>query len=357
MKSIQFSHPGTPSEVLTCVESERPKPGQGEVIVRMLASPINPSDLMFVRGQYTIPTSSPGFPGFEGVGVVDESGGGLRGRLMAGRRVVVLNRTGGNWAEYAVVRSDSVIPVSRGLSDEQAATFFVNPATAWIMSQEVLCVPRGEWLVQTAAASSVGQMIVRLGKKQGFRTFSIVRRAEQAALLQRLGADRVVVFDGARDSPEMLRQAVRDALGVAGIRFAIDAVGGATGSAVAQFLGPGGHLLVYGTLSGSPLEISSRALMTVGSRIEGFWLGQYMSRATLWFRLRLVRRLTGLIQGGVLNSQIRQSFPLQEIGQAAAAAEQLQDSGKILLRMSSNCGRSGTELTSAIPEDCRKATG
>lgn len=332
MKAIQFQQTGEPSGVLTCTNVEKPKPASGEVLVRMLASPVNPSDLMYIRGNYTVPAVCPATPGFEGVGVVEESGGGLRGSLFKGKRVVVASRRGGNWGEYNIVPASQVIPVSRNLSDEQAATFLVNPATAWVMTQEVLKLGRGEWLLQTAASSSLGRMIIRLGRQMGFRTLNVVRRADHVAALKSLGADSVVVFDCASDSPDKLRAAIREATGQPAITKAIDAVSGATGSAVVQCLGEAGHLLVYGTLSNQPLQFSSRTLMTNGSRVEGFWLGLHMMAMSLPRKLMLIRRLTHLIESGVLASTVRKTYPLQQISDAVRDAESSAE-GKILISM------------------------
>jgi NADPH2:quinone reductase len=336
MNTIQFQQPGDPATVLKTVNLERPVPRPGEVLVRMLATPINPSDLMYIRGRYTVPAHCPATPGFEGVGIVEASGGGLRGRLMKNRRVVVLNRRGGNWAEYAVVPATEVIPVSSSISIEQAATFFVNPATAWVMTREVLKVPQGQWLIQTAAGSALGRMIIRLGRDRGFRTFNIVRRESQAEELRRLGADHVEVFDESKNTPEKLNASIRKTISVAGLGagFVIDAVGGATGSALVQCLGQKGRMLTYGTLSNEPIEFSPRVLMTTSASVEGFWLGSYMSNVSLLFKLRLVHRLTTLIQSGVLSTEIAQSFSLDQITDAVKAAEDSSVPGKILLRIS-----------------------
>ena len=258
MKAVRFASPGTPESVLRTESIEKPVPAHGEVLVRMLATPVNPSDLMFVRGQYTIPAECPATPGFEGVGVVEQSGGGLRGRLFRGMRVAVLNRRGGNWAEFAVVPSEEVIPLSGQLSLEQAATFFVNPATAWVMTREVLKVPQGQWLLQTAAGSSLGRMIIRLGKHCGFRTFNVVRRAAVADELRGIGADHVEVFDGTEKEAEGFVRNIRGVVGSEGLRYAVDAVGGSTGSAVVRSLAVGGRMLAFGTLSGQPLQFSPR---------------------------------------------------------------------------------------------------
>ena len=118
--------------------------------------PINPSDLLFIRGQYGRRPELPATAGFEGAGVVDEAGPGLLGRMRVGRRVAVLHGLGGSWQEYAIVPARQVVPVPRALPDEQAACFFVNPATALIMTRSVLRVSRDRWLLQSAAGSAVG---------------------------------------------------------------------------------------------------------------------------------------------------------------------------------------------------------
>ena len=123
-----------------------PEPGRGEVLVRMLASPVNPSDLMTIRGTYGKRPSLPFTPGYEGVGVVEQSGGGLLANLRRNRRVVVLNSLTGNWAQRAVVPAQQVVPVPADLPVEQAATFFINPVTAWVMLKKVLAIPAGGWL-------------------------------------------------------------------------------------------------------------------------------------------------------------------------------------------------------------------
>src|SRR2546429_1200172 len=132
MKAIVFDRFGDPAEVLQVRDLPMPELGPGQVRVRMLYSPINPSDLMVVRGEYGRLPDLPATPGFEGVGVVDASGGGLLARLRLGRRVAVLNGTGGNWQEYVIVPAKQVVPVPYQLKDEQAATFFVNPASALV---------------------------------------------------------------------------------------------------------------------------------------------------------------------------------------------------------------------------------
>src|SRR5438552_1911409 len=191
MKAIIFDRFGDPEEVLQVRDVPMPEPGRGQVRVRMIAAPINPSDLSVVRGQYGRLPQLPATPGFEGVGVVEASGGGLLGWRVKGKRVAVLNGAGGNWQEHVVIPAKQAVPVPDDLPDEQVASFFVNPATALVMTQNVLRVPAGAWLLQTAAGGALGRMVIRLGKHARFRTINVVRRREAMAELKQLGADEV----------------------------------------------------------------------------------------------------------------------------------------------------------------------
>jgi NADPH2:quinone reductase len=328
MRSIIFSTFGEPAEVLTVRERPVPDLGAGEVRVRMLASPVNPSDLLTVRGQYARLPKLPATPGFEGVGIVDSAGPGLLGRFLIGKRVAALNSRTGSWAEFAIVAAKQAIPLSKSLPLEQAAMFFVNPATAFVLTRKVLAIPAGEWLLQTAAGSALGRMIIRLGRRFGFKTVNVVRRSEQVAELKALGGDVVIA-----DAGSGLREQVRSATGGRGVRCAVDAVGGATGAATAGCLAPGGRLVLYGTLSGEPLPLSPRDLIATSATIEGFWLGDWMARQNLIGKLKLVRTITGLMLEGVLVSEVGQSFPLESIADAVRAAERVGRGGKVLLKI------------------------
>ena len=127
MKAIRFELFGDPAEVLRVVDLPTPEPGANEVRVRMIASPINPSDLLTIRGKYGVMPSLPFIPGYEGVGVVDKAGPGLIGKFLVGRRVAVLSQTGGNWAEYTVVPALRVVPVPQGSSRRAGGVVLRQP--------------------------------------------------------------------------------------------------------------------------------------------------------------------------------------------------------------------------------------
>jgi NADPH:quinone reductase-like Zn-dependent oxidoreductase len=334
MKAIVFDRFGDPAEVLQVRDLPITQPGPGQVRVRMTYSPINPSDLSVVRGQYGRLPALPATPGFEGAGVVEATGGGFLGNRRLGRRVAVLNAKGGNWQEYVIVPAKQVVPVPHQVVDEQAATFFVNPASALAMIQYVLKVPRGAWLLQTAAGSALGRMVIRLGRHLGFRTINVVRRREQAQELLQAGGDAVIC-----SCEESIEEWVQKITGGQGVLYALDAVGGATGVAVVKSLAAGGRLLLYGTLSGEPIQLDPRALMTGSRKIEGFWLSNWVSRQSLVTMMLLFRRINKLLAAGILTSDVGASFAMEDIHSAVAEAQKPGRHGKILLRLNATLTR------------------
>lgn len=328
MKRVVFDRPGPPAEVLR-VEDDvpAPEPRRGEVLVRMLASPINPSDLMYIAGKYGMKPRLPATPGFEGVGIVEASGGGALGWLRKGKRVAVINDRIGNWGEYTITKARQVVPVPDDLADDQAATFFVNPATAVIMTRQVLRVGRNEWLLQSAAGGELGKMVIRLGKKDGFRTLNVVRRREQVDELKKLGADEVIVES---DGP-LPEQVARITSG--GVYHAIDPVGGATGSAVIASLAPGGRCLLYGSLTDEPVSIHPRHAIGNGIRVEGFWLGAWARQSGVLTMLKLFRQVGALMREGVLQSTFAATYSLEDVRKAVEHAAAPGKGGKVLLRI------------------------
>ena len=333
MRGVIFEEFGEPADVLGMRDLPEPRPGPGEVRVRMLASPVNPSDLLTVRGSYGVRPALPATPGFEGVGIVEEAGGGLLGKLLVGKRVAALNRGGGNWSEQVVIRAKEAIPLARDLPLEQAAMFFVNPAAAFVMTRLVLKIPPGCWLMQTAAGSALGRMVIRLGKRFGFRTLNVVRREEQCDDLKQLGGDAVLAFDPERHDEAQFREQITEITEKRGVPFAIDAVGGRTGSAAVTCLGDGGRMLVYGTLTDDNLSFSPRHLMGPTACMEGFWLARWMEKQAMWRKLRLVKQITGLMREGVLVTDVGRCFPLEQIVDAVREAEKTGRGGKVLLRI------------------------
>lgn len=326
MKAVVFERFGEPSEVLKVKDVPTPEPGPGEVRVRMIASPVNPSDLLVVRGRYGVLPTLPATPGFEGVGVVDAVGPGLMGKLVKGKRVTVINSAGGNWAEYAVIPWRQARPMPSDLSDDQVASFFVNPATVLAMVKHVLEVPRGEWLLQSAAGSALGKMIIRYCKNEGIRTINVVRRHEAMAELNALGGDVLLCSADAPVNEQVLKVTNGE-----GVHYAIDPVGGDTGTQVFDSLAADGKLVLYGTLSNEPVRIDSRRMIAGKRLVQGFWLGHWMRERSIPFALLFFREIAGQIRSGVLATEVGGRFPLEAVVDAARAAEVPGKPGKVLL--------------------------
>jgi NADPH2:quinone reductase len=189
-------------------------------------------------------------------------------------------------------------------------------------------VPRGGWLVQSAAGSALGRMIIRLSKVDGFRTVNLVRRREQGDELRRLGADEIICT-----SEESIAERVKAITAGAGARYALDCVGGDTGAGIARALGEEGHMLIYGTLSNEPIAVDPRIMITTGARIEGFWLGKWARAQGPLKMLKVFGQINRLMKEGVLTSDIGATFPLDEVQSAVKQAEQVARGGKVLLRI------------------------
>lgn len=328
MKCVRFRGYGDPAKVLAAEECPAPEPGPEEARVRMVASPVNPSDLLYVRGLYAgVRAQFPARAGFEGVGIVDALGPGAHD-FACGQRVSVVNGQGGNWAEYALVSERDLIPVAADVPDEQAASFVINPASAILMLHHVLAVPRGEWLLQSAAGSQLGRMMIGLAKRAGIRTINIVRRREAAAGLKQLGADAVVV---STDGP--IDEQVRDITGPDGVRYAIDPVAGETGTQMFKALHEEGRMLVYGSLTGEPIRVGDDPGYILAGRrvVEVFWLGYWLPRLEKEARRQLMDAIAGLVRDRILETSPGPRYSLDQIGAAVTQAESVGHEGKVLL--------------------------
>jgi NADPH2:quinone reductase len=324
MRSVRFHEFGNPAEVLRVEEVERPGAGAGQVLVKMRARPINPSDLLTVRGLYGSLPVPPATPGVEGMGEVAEVGEGV-GHLRAGQRVIPLG-VAGTWQEFIVAPAAQLIPVPDAVSDQTAAQFVVNPLTAWIMAVEELDVQPGEWLLQTAAGSTLGRVVLQIAKQRGFKTINVVRRREQADELKSLGADEVICTDD-EDIPER----VREITGKEGLRKAIDAVGGETGAAVVRALGRGGVMLVYGLLSGRPMPIDGGRMIFASTTVRGFWLGEWMRSAPPARQQAVTGAMLRAMATQEIVPPVEAEYPLSDILAAVEHSERPGRSGKVLL--------------------------
>lgn len=325
MRALRFARFGEPSEVLRLEEIPRPEPGPGQVRVRLTHRPINPSDLYTIRGTYGHLPRLPASPGFEGAGRIDALGEDVR-HWQIGDRVIPLSGDGGTWREYGLVAADRLLPVAPAVSDQSAAQFVVNPVTAWVMLEEELAIRPGEWILQTAAGSTLGRVVIQLGRLRGFKTINLVRRPEQVEELLALGADAVFCTDD-----DDLVGRVKGLAGSDGVKGALDAVGGSTGALALNCLRPGATMLLYGMLSDEPLPVHSGEVLFRGLTLRGFWLSH-------WFRRRSPEQVTAalstlmqLMADGRLVPPVEAEYDLVDFLAAIDHAERPGRQGKVLL--------------------------
>ena len=132
---------------------------------------------------------------------------------------------------------------------------------------------------------------------------------------------------------EPIAAKVRELTGGGGVKYALDAVGGATGLAVVDALGAGGRMLVYGTLSGEPIALDPRTLMVGQKSIAGFWLSEWVKEQSVLQMLRLFRQVQGLLRLKVLTSEVAATFEMEDFQRALTQAQALGRTGKVLLRI------------------------
>ena len=324
MRSVRFHQFGDPAAVLRVEDVPEPQPGANQALLRIRARPINPSDLLTVRGLYGALPKLPATPGLEGVGVIEALGEGAQ-NLRVGQRVIPLGAPG-TWQEKLLVDSTQLIPVPDSISDQTAAQFVVNPLTAWIMTTEELALQPGEWLLQTAAGSTLGRVVLQIAALRGFKTINVVRRREQVEELKALGADEVICA-----GDEDLVARVKEITGREGLTKAIDAVGGATGAAVARALGRKGVMLVYGLLSMEPMPVESGRMIFASTTIRGFWLGEWFRSAPPARQQAITAELLRLMATHEVRPPVEAEYPLEEVRAAIERSQRPGRSGKVLL--------------------------
>lgn len=324
MRALVFETVGDPAQVLKVVDLEKPEPGPGEVRLRMKLRPINPSDVLQVKGVYGRRPALPAIAGLEGLGLVDALGEGVTG-FSLGQRVVPLGAQG-TWADYLVTPADNLVAIPDGIPDEAAAQVIVNPLTAWIMAVEELRLGEGDWLIQTAAGSIVGQCLIQIAKLRGFRTLNLVRRPEQVEELLALGADAVLCTEEA----EWLSKA-DEILGPRGADAAVDAVGGSLAGQVAMVLKRGGTMLVYGALSMDPLKVPGGQMIFRTLTLKGFWLTDWKMSTPKGERDRVLKALLEAMASGAITPPVEAVFPLERFQEAITRAEASGRIGKVLL--------------------------
>ena len=313
---------GNPADVLQVETRPWPTPAAGEAVVKMSAAPINPADLNQIEGKYPVRPQLPATPGFEGAGIVLESGAGVNG-LTSGVLVIVPHNVG-TWRDAIAVKAEDLVIVPDGIEPVQAAMLKINPLTAWRLLHDYVDLQKGDWLIQNASNSAAGRDVIQIAHELGYKTVNVVRRAE---VVDELRAERgdVVLVDG-----DNLREEVKSETGGASIRLGLNSVGGDSALRLANCLAPGGTLVSFGAMSLQPLKIPTGLLIFKDLRFRGIWINKWYDNATPSERIETFRPLFDMAKRGLLKTKVEKIYPLSEVKAAVAHAAQGKRSGKVV---------------------------
>src|SRR6476661_6798515 len=250
MRQLRLMGNGEPSEVIELNTVSEPALGQEDVLVSMEAAPINPSDVLLMRGIYGVRPAFPFSVGAEGVGRVTQTGSKVDVALQGKRVLILPTYEQGTWADQVVAPVRNIVPVSDEADLLQLSMIGINPATAYLLLSRYVSLMPGDWIGQTAANAAMGQYIIALARLAGVKTLNVVRREEAAKQVREWGGDRVVL------QGDNLHESIEDALDGKKLSLALDAVGGTPVGQLAKSVKSGGSIVVYALQSGQFPAIS-----------------------------------------------------------------------------------------------------
>lgn len=331
MQCVRVEAFGPPVQAARLVEmADPPPPGPREVLVELVAAPVNPADLLMIEGRYDRPPPLPVIPGSEGVARVLEVGAEVRG-LARGDLVVPL-AGGGMWQARHLFRSGALLRLPAGIDPLQASMLMANPATAQLLLDWVVPRPQpGSWVVQNAANSAVGRMVEALAALRDLRVLNVVRSEAAAVALGQGGGPVIVAGAGAGAGAGELAGQLLEATGGVRPALALDAVGGEATGALASALAEGGTVVTYGVLSGAPARIDLHDLVFRDIRLRGFWLAQFFRSADRTAIAALYDELAGHMAAGRIATHIEAVYPVSKLAAALEHAGRGGRGGKVLL--------------------------
>ncbi len=323
---VQFNQTGQPQDVLSVGSAPIPTPADGELLVEMLAAPINPADINFVQGVYGLKPQLPNsIAGLEGFGLVKQS---QSPDFQVGDQVILLNGVGA-WAEFLCAPATDFIKIPQQVDPMQACMLKVNPLTAWLALTQYVTLNEGDWIVQNAANSGVGRCVIQLCKAMGVRTINIVRKPDVLRdELTALGADVVV----GEDDEDMVKSAIAMAGGVRP-KLASNCVGGDSATRLMDMLAPNGTMVTFGAMSKKSIKVPNGFLIFKNVSLRGLWCTQWVKNATHEEITKAYMDLADIMAAGKLTQAIDSVYSIDDIQTAALKAQEEYRSGKILLKL------------------------
>lgn len=328
MLKAEYTQRGpVPQEVIEAVSFEAPTLQEGQVLLEMLAAPINPSDVLTLTGQYGILPPLPAIGGNEGVAKVVQHGPGVSSPAIG--QTVLLPVGIGSWATHMVAEANTLMPLPNGIDPVQLSMLTINPPTALLMLEEFVDLKPGDWVIQNAANSGVGSYLIALAKAKGLKTVNVVRRESLIEPLLAMGAD-VVVVDGEVDG-KSLAERVAAATDNAAIKLGIDAVGGAATTRLGEALTEKATLVNYGAMSGEPSILTAQLLIFKELTVRGFWLAKWFGNNTTARQQEVFKTITQLMADGKLSAPVHGTYPIRQIKEAIEVASRGERDGKVVL--------------------------
>ena len=330
MRSVVYDRHGDPGRVLRLDTADVvPRPGPGEVLVRVLARPLHPGTLMEVAGQGDAGVlDPPRSPGFEGMGVVEALGQGVAGPEPGSR--VAFFPVPGALREYVTAPAPVVVRVPDEISDATAAVMLVNTLTASDLFRAAKEAGAGAGppapVLQTAAGSSVARLITAAAVRGRYPLVNLVRSERGAAVLRARFPSVPVV---STSDPDWADQALA-ALGCHP-RVVLDAVGGSLAARLLGLLQDGGTLILYGALSGEPLVVDPMGVVGPELRIRGVSVGRWRQDRTAGQQASDVASAVELALNSPDLLDIAASYDLSDYQAAVAEASRPGKVGTVLL--------------------------
>lgn len=321
MTAIEIAQPGGP-EVLRPATRPVPRPGRGEVLIRVAAAGVNRPDVLQRKGGYAPPPGASDIPGLELAGEVVALGEGVE-TWQPGDAVCALV-AGGGYAEYAVAPAAQCLPVPRGLTPVEAAALPETYFTVWSNVFDRGGLREGERFLVHGGSSGIGTTAIQLAAQFGARVFATAGSPEKCRACEALGAERAIDYRE-EDFVEVVKQAA------GGCDLILDMVGGAYIPRDVSLLSPDGRLVFIAFLGGPKAELDFSQVMVKRLTLTGSTLRPREIAFKAAIAANLQTRVWPLLEAGKVRPVLHRTFPLAEAAQAHALMESSAHIGKIVL--------------------------
>ncbi|HEU4519475.1 MAG TPA: NAD(P)H-quinone oxidoreductase [Microvirga sp.] len=323
MRAVIAEGGGGP-EVLKLATRPVPRPGPGEILVRVAAAGVNRPDVLQRQGAYPPPPGAPDILGLEIAGEVVETGAGAA-RFAPGARVMALV-AGGGYADYAVVHETNALPVPDGLTFKQAGAVPETYFTVWTNVFERGALKEGETFLVHGGTSGIGTTAIQLAKAFGARVIATAGSAGKCDACRELGADLAVNY---READFV--KAVKDFTGGRGADVILDMVGGDYIPRNHEAAAQDGRIVQIAFLKTSKVELNFMRLMLKRLTHTGSTLRSRPVAEKAAIAAALADRVLPLLAGGRCLPVMDSEFPLERVADAHRRMDGGEHIGKIVL--------------------------